>query len=173
MQPTASLTAYYRYFALYCFAVMVVCLVGMIAYEYNFGPIPSAAQYGLWFAQVICPAAATAYRFVQHHRRCPTKDEKAKLARVSLALAVAINAIPLLAIVGWICVMAFIVGDPDFQIVYYAYRQQAVWLLVSADAMFWIVVACGVAMFFLASYFLIRSQYGRSAQKLAARMFPQ
>lgn len=173
MPPTVSLTSSYRYFALYCFVVMAICVAGMIVYEYYFGPIPKGAQHGLWFAQTMSPTAATAGRFVQHHRRGPTDDEKKKLARVSLALAVGINALPFIAVTGWIFVTAFVVGDPRHQLTYYIYRQKTVSLLASADAIFWMIVLCVPAVFLTVSYILIRWQYGRSAQRMAARLSPQ
>lgn len=172
MPPTVSLTPYYRYFALVCFGVTSACVAGMIAYEVYIGPLPKGAQYGIWFAQMMSPAAATANRFVQNHRRSPTEGEKKKLTRVSLGLAVAINALPSIAIVYWFYAMAFVVGDPAYELVYYVYRQKAVSLLAFLGPGLWTVAVGLFALFLTISYFMIRGQYGRAAQKMAARLSP-
>lgn len=170
MTPPVPLTPYYRYFALYCLALTGVCLAGMFAYEAFVGPIPKGTAYGVWYAQTLSSAIATASRFVQTQRRCPTEEEKTKLARVSLGLASAISTLPGIAIAAWLYVMAFVVGDPGYEIAYYVNRQQFVSLSMSLDLVLCLVAAGAIAFLLTVSYFLIRWQYGRSARKMAGRL---
>ncbi len=170
MTPTVSLTPYYRYFALVCLALTGVCVAGMFAYETLVGPIPKGTAYGVWFAQTLSSATATASRFVQRHRRCPTEEEKAKLARVSLGLATAISILPGVVIAAWVYVMAFVFGDPGYEIAYYVNRQQFVSLLMSLDMVLCLVIAGGMALLLTVSYFMMRWQYGSSARRMAGRL---
>lgn len=169
MTETVPLRPHYRYFAAVCMAATIACFVGAILYETYVGPIPEGANYGIWFAQILPPAAATASRFVQTHRRNPTEDEKRKLTRVSLALAVIIGALPGLVVGCWLLAMAVVVGDPSYELTYYVYRQQAVSLLGMGTEL-WFFAAVLFALILGGSYFMIRGQYGRAAQKMAARL---
>ena len=60
MTETVPLRPHYRYFAAVCMAATIACFVGAILYETYVGPIPEGANYGIWFAQILPPAAATA-----------------------------------------------------------------------------------------------------------------
>ena len=65
--------------------------------------------------------------------------------------------------------MAFVVGDPSYELTYYVYRQQAVSLLGMGTEL-WFFAAVLFALILGGSYFMIRGQYGRAAQKMAARL---
>ncbi|WP_429125207.1 ABZJ_00895 family protein [Ensifer sp. 4252] len=172
MPPTASLTPYYRYFALVCVATTLALMAGLIAYETYVGPLAKGIEYGLWVVQIMLPSSLTASRFVQAHRRSPTDEEKKKLSRVSFGLTIIVGVLPSLAIAGWFYAMAFVVADPAYQLYYYVYRQQAVSMFTSLGLGFWILIV-GLLVFTLsASYLMIRGQYGRMAEKMAARLSP-
>lgn len=170
MSPTVPLTPYYRYFTLVCVATTLAVMAGLIGYEIFVGPLPKGIAYGLWPAQMMFPASLTASRFVQTHRRSPTDEEKRKLSSVSFGLTIIIGALPSLAVVGWFYAMAFVVADPAYQLYYYVYRQQAISFLTSMGPGFWVMILGLLAFALLASYLMIRGQYGRMAQKMAARL---
>ena len=87
-----------------------------------------------------------------------------------MGLATAISILPGVAIAAWVYVMAFVFGDPGYEIAYYVNRQQFVSLLMSLDMVLCLVIAGGMALLLIVSYFMMRWQYGSSARRMAGRL---
>ncbi|HXV30297.1 MAG TPA: ABZJ_00895 family protein [Sinorhizobium sp.] len=170
MAQSISLAPYYRYFALVFLGVTGAVVAGSFAYETYIGPLPKGAGTGIWVAQILSASSATASRFVQMNRRSPTADEKEKLARASLVMAVTIGMLPLLALFSWLYVMAFAVADPEYQLAYYMYRQKALALSMSMGVGMWVLMASLFAFILAFSYLSFRRQYGGNAERLASRL---
>lgn len=168
------LTPFYRHYACVALGLCLACTAGVVLYESLVAPIPSGAGTGLSIGQLFAAGGYSAARFVKTTGRAPTEGEKLRLARVGTALSLSVSVVGILALFAYHYVMAFVVALPWSQFQYYVLRQQLVSMWLDLGAGVWILILGGSgALSLILGYWILKSTYGRNAQKLASKLSSQ